>query len=59
MTPSRKGLYAECVGCRFLLKDGSKYPCSKSHKEVRGKVRYERDFTKCLVREDSIKKETE
>jgi hypothetical protein len=34
MTPTRKGLYKECINCKFKLNYG-KYPCSKSHKEVR------------------------
>ncbi len=51
MTPSRKGLYSFCDDCKFKLNDGSKYPCSKSHKQVRGDIKYERDFRICLLKE--------
>jgi len=50
MTPTRKGNYKECEGCVFFIKDKSiKYPCSKSHKEVRRASGYklERDFKEC------------
>lgn len=50
MTSSRKGLYDICAGCKFKIQEG-KYPCSKSHRQVRGRVKYERDFDICLLKE--------
>lgn len=51
MTPSRKGLYRFCEDCKHKLDTNMKYPCKYSHKQVRGLVKYERDFTKCLLLE--------
>lgn len=51
MTPSRKGLYKFCEDCKHKLDINMKYPCKYSHKQVRGLVKYERDFTKCLLLE--------
>jgi len=49
MTPTRKGLYAECSSCKHKDESKGKYPCSYSHKEIRiasGHKR-ERDFERC------------
>lgn len=56
MTPTRKGLYYFCEDCIFKQENGTKYPCIKSHREVRksADVKYERDFTMCYLK---IKKE--
>ena len=51
MTSTNKGNYSFCYDCKHLLSNSAKYPCSKSHKEVRGEIKYERDFTVCLKRE--------
>ena len=52
---TNKGLYPCCQGCIFNVPNNrSRYPCLKSHKEVRlgsGK-RYERNFVTCGVREE-------
>jgi len=47
-TPTNKGNYVFCNTCVYQLSTG-KYPCSKSHSQVRrsGNVRYERDFRMC------------
>lgn len=56
MTATNKGNYPFCDSCRFKILepfDGSskRYPCYYSHRVVRGKVKYERDFKECLKRE--------
>ncbi len=56
MTSTNKGNYQECITCIFRIKYSEnivcseKYPCYYSHKAVRGLVKYERDFTKCLLK---------
>lgn len=51
MTPTRKGLYAQCTSCIHKTAEG-KYPCSYSHKAVRraAGVQYERDFKVCRLK---------
>lgn len=52
MTPSRKGNYTFCDNCIHQIKSSNlKYPCTKSHKQVRGDIKYERDFVICLQKE--------
>ena len=52
MTPTRKGLYAQCQDCIHKTTTG-KYPCSYSHKAVRVTLgaQYERDFKVCGLKE--------
>lgn len=52
MTPTRKGLYYFCEDCIFKQDNKSKYPCTKSHREVRRSagVKYEREFTMCYLK---------
>jgi len=35
MTPTAKGLYLKCTDCLFRFDEKGKYPCLKSHKEIR------------------------
>ena len=54
MTPTRKGLYDECITCVHKLPDNTmKYPCIFSHKKVRiaSGVVYERDMKSCKLYE--------
>ena len=51
MTPTNKGNYKFCETCKHKLNIDVKYPCTYSHKQVRGDVKYERDFTMCLLYE--------
>lgn len=45
MTPTNKGNYIFCVDCRHLLEEkNQKYP----YKRVRGEIKYERDYKRCL-----------
>lgn len=56
-TPTNKGNYLFCDNCVYQLSEG-KYPCAKSHSQVRrsGGVRYERDFKICGLLEIKDKK---
>lgn len=59
MTPTRKGLYLFCNDCIFKIHNNDlKYPCLKSHKEVRksDNVILERDFKICKLKETFILK---
>ena len=52
---TNKGYYHCCKGCIFNVPNNrSRYPCLKSHKEVRrgSGQRYERNFVTCGVREE-------
>ena len=54
MTSTNKGNYKQCEDCEYkILKafdaSSEKYPCYYSHGAVRGDVKYERDFSKCLL----------
>jgi len=56
VTPTNKGNYSFCIGCRYHIPEqfdvsSAKYPCMWSHAAVRGLVKYERDFTKCLLKQ--------
>jgi hypothetical protein len=35
MTSTSKGLYSKCLDCLFRFEEKEKYPCLKSHKEIR------------------------
>jgi hypothetical protein len=52
MSSTNKGNYKFCLNCKYKLNKG-KYPCSKSHRAVRGDIKYERDFTECLLKEEN------
>lgn len=56
MTPTNKGNYIFCKDCKYHIekpfdKSSKVYPCYYSHSAVRGDVKRERDFEKCLLRE--------
>jgi len=56
MTPTNKGNYSFCIGCKYHIPkpfdaSSEKYPCYYSHSEVRGEVKYEKDFKECLLKE--------
>lgn len=55
MAPTRKGTYEQCSSCKFKTQEKIKYPCSKSHKEVRraSGQKLERNFTTCGIYEEA------
>ena len=65
MAPTRKGLYSFCIDCKYKIRELDyvstaylRYPCEYSHKAIRGKVKYERDFKECLKyerKEDDVR----
>ena len=58
MTPTNKGNYLFCVNCIYMIRDSLlKYPCVKSHKQVRSSdnVKYEREFKMCRLKETLMK----
>ena len=57
MSVTNKGNYYFCIGCKFkIIKpfdvSSEKYPCYYSHNVIRGDVKYEKQFTQCLKREN-------
>ena len=52
MSSTNKGNYEFCKDCIYREDNSDKkYPCSKSHRAVRGEIKYERDFHICLLKE--------
>ena len=53
MTPTKKGLYKQCLDCIHKINTEDKYPCTYSHRQVRknSNSKLEREFTTCGLRE--------